>query len=314
MNKKTSAWAAIGLFSAFGVGGILYNNRSIYGHIQNSFLGKIVDPNEAKTTSDKKQEPQNRNLEFKLAEFLRNRDKLPISLRVPDFTGNYFSIVSKGRDQQSNVIVKPKEKNFYANKLVDALDLNFNKGDISGVESLISNLPQVITGLKYFEKHIDDDYGGEFMLDNDETRVKFILDNKYEAQPDNLGSSKSNKNTLIIEILNPKEVKFQKELSDYKIEIGYESDKISLFLAKIGSGKGSSAEFIIRGENSGPYGSNIMNYIPMYLLLKQTRELLSEMNIPIVKQPQITAENRTGLSMRLVDLIFQKMRTTIVTP
>ena len=100
--------------------------KDIYGYIQNSFLGKIVDPNEAKTTSDKKQEPQNRNLEFKLAEFLRNRDKLPISLRVPDFTGNYFSIVSKGRDQQSNVIVKPKEKNFYANKLVDALDLNFN--------------------------------------------------------------------------------------------------------------------------------------------------------------------------------------------
>nr|MBI4156321.1 hypothetical protein [Candidatus Woesearchaeota archaeon] len=45
MNIKTGAWAAIGLFTAFGVGGILYNNKDIYGHIQNSFLGKIVDPN-----------------------------------------------------------------------------------------------------------------------------------------------------------------------------------------------------------------------------------------------------------------------------
>ena len=291
MNKKTSAWAAIGLFSVIGAGGILYNSKDIYGHIQNSFLGKIVDSYEAKTTSDKKQEPQNRNLEFKLAEFLRNRDKLPISLRVPDFTGNYFSIVSKGRNQINDVVVKPK--NFNINRLVDAVDSFFND-DISGVESLISDLPYAINGMTSVQRS-DNVYNGNFTIPNNpnnEIEIEFLLGN-YEEKMRNSEPFKMEINNLII-----------KKENDFIISVVYYPNEIglSVYKNKVGISAISISEYSLGA--GGIYSkSDINNYIPAYLLLKHLGGSLPKMDIPV----------NNNLQMDVMNIDFSKFKLAFIT-
>nr|MBI4156320.1 hypothetical protein [Candidatus Woesearchaeota archaeon] len=220
-------------------------------------------------------------------------------MRVPDFTGNYFSVVSGRKpNQQTNSMTQSKENNFYANTLVGAVDLlfegdnpNYENQDLRGIESLLFNLPYAITNIgdvdvEYVEneKNI---YSGSFKIINDEVFLGFEV-GSFEILHDNNFHSKI--------IIHGLDIEHERGNDSYGVSISYNGGgKATLGIRKNKITRAYSIDdngikiYIVYSEKEGDFPDilfnhsdndgvllkkDITNFIPSILLLKYTEEFL----------------------------------------